>query len=392
MPARDVTSWFQDQALSKTLEPVRKFTIGSSDYSGFVMKWPKFRRTSNDIRPKNLTIQLANHNQDLNFFITDKTLLTTSYTIEMGFTHPTSGDELITMFSGKGQTVKYRDNKIDITIVDKFKQLSDRVIGSSDVPVEYLNSNYLPSDIAWWLVTSYGGYDTTTSTANIDIDWDAFAEWASIFSEGSVFVEARFDGQRVNEALRKLGRQTSSNILIQDDKLTFFRWTVADSNTTAFDSSNIKDVELEVVVDDVVNKQFVFADYAPSSDFFQISVVDQDSSSVNSFGIKEHVEEDKNVWHVNTVSALDLAQRRTQVNGEPFNRLKIESGLSGIQRFIGETVTVVDSHLALNEGYRITGMEVDMNVGQINFMADRSQYFGAFTLDVSTLDGPDVLT
>ena len=58
--AYSVTSWFIDQTQLKTASPVRKFTIAGSDYSSRVVKWPSIRRAYSDIRPVNISVDLAN--------------------------------------------------------------------------------------------------------------------------------------------------------------------------------------------------------------------------------------------------------------------------------------------------------------------------------------------
>jgi len=571
--ARDVSSWFIDQTNAKMSEPVRQFTIGSSDYSSKVTRWPRFKRAWNDIRPKNLTIELDNVNQDMNFFNDDKTKLDSDYVVKMGFdrrnlfrhsqatnfagwnstfavtvgdqytapdstltgdelrdttdnnvhrisqtvnsldtgekysvsgyfkadvyekigieinnagaytngvtictfdllsggiesvgswtnvainsaengwyrasataldtdaegagvvrfylvnslgatsfsgavggeglgtwglqfekstvatsyvvTTSDSGQELITMFSGRGHSVKYNRGKIDITIVDKFQKLADRVVGTSDIPISYTGSDYLPSDIAWWVVTSYAGLDVTTSTDNVDIDWNSFSEWSSVFSNNSVFVEAEFDGMTANEVLRTVARNTLSAVFVQDNKINFYRYSLIDSGTTPFDNSNIVDNSMDIIVDGVINRQKMGGDYAVGSDFFQWTVEAADSASVNSFGIREHLEEDENFWYVNSASALDFAQRTVSVYGLPYERVEIQTGLTGLHRYIGETATVVDSHLNLNEAFRIMDMDLDMNTGRIIIGADKTQVLNAFILDASTLDGPDTIT
>jgi len=389
----NVTSWFIEQTMLKTSEPVRKFVIGNSDYSDYVLKWPKFKKQWDDIRPLNFTINLANEDQLFNFFIDNKTKLKNAVKLQMGYTHPTSGDELITLFAGETDYVKYGRGDCGISITDKFKQLSERIVGTSDEAVNYTESNYLPSDIAWWLVTSYGGYDITTDSSNTDIDYDSFSQWASIFSESSIFVKATFDGQKVTDALRKLARMTRSAIYIEEDKVSFKRFSLADSNTVALTDDNIKNLSLSINDADSINKQYVFADYDITSDFHKITVWDASTAHVNSFGLHEDTEEDNNIWYVNTVSALDLAQRVVNTKKEPFDSLGIDTVLEALPYLIGETVTVVDSaHGLTGKGFRIMGKDIDMERGLVKLQVDRSQFGSPFILDTSSLNGSDQLT
>src|SRR3972149_7514309 len=179
--AYSVTSWFIDKTQLKTASPVRKFTIAASDYSSRVTKWPSIRRAYSDIRPVNISVDLANEDQALNIFRDEPTKLLSTCTLQMGYTHATSGDELITLYSGDIDRVLYKKGAWAVQTLDKFKQFTERVVGASNSPALYTGSNYLPPDIAWWLCTSYGGLSAITSTTNPDIDYQSFLDWAAVF-------------------------------------------------------------------------------------------------------------------------------------------------------------------------------------------------------------------
>lgn len=385
-----VTSWFVQQAAEEHPQVKRVLTIGGSDYSDFVMKWPSIARAWNDIRPVSVTISLANDEQTFNFFKSDKTKLRAEVRLKIGFTHPTSGDELISPFIGRAEKAVFVDGKCDITVTDKLKQLADRVIGSSKVPVTFNNSS-TPADIAWYAVTSYGGYSSVRSTSNPDIDYQSWLDWAAVFSADTVYMAAQFDGQRVLETLRKIGRHTQSAIFLKEDKLAFFRFTTVATDTTNLNADHIKSTRLSIEDTDMVNKQWVHAEYVPASDFWNISCFDVKSSSVNSFGLREHVERDEQIWYVNSSSALNLAQRFVRVAGEPFERLEVKTILAPLHRLIGETIQVYDAHLGITEGWRIMRYALDLSNGEINLQIDGTQINTPFILDVSALDGSDVL-
>lgn len=580
--AYDVSSWFQGRTQVKNPDNlVRKFTIGTSDYSTFVTKWPTVRKAWNDIRPRNMTINLSNEDQTFNFFRTNKTEMRQDCSIEFGYSsgpnllpwseqfdtgwtnngvtmlqnligaddvsssgwtvtddsalasenfqyiipvnddsryyvgsikvkkdsdlsrYPvfqtwlrngssevkcqyslntqtgslqefgTTGtvlsgvidesdnywrfwgaalnnntgnddflirffpagakvmgafdvtavgscgvdaaqmevgdypslyavnvssatgaqtDELITIFSGKTEKISYNKGGASVILVDKFEQLSNRVVGTSEQPLMYTGSNYLPSDIAWWLVTSYGAYSTIESTSNPDINYTDFLEWASVFSEGSILVNAEFTGQKVIECLKKIGRITNSAIYEADGKISFKRFGIADTNVTSIDNSVIEDLKLSFDIDRVVNKQYAYGMYDPTSDQWGLAVFDESSISVDSYGLREQVEKDENVWYVNSVSALDFAQRMTNQYDDPFDIIELTTYLPAVLRVVGETMSVVDSFHGVSQGFRIMGTELNLDNGVTRFDLDRSQFKAAFTLDVSSLDGEDVLT
>jgi len=388
--AYNVTSWFVEQIEAKNAKPKRVFTIGGSDYSGFVNKWPTIRRKWDEVRPQSITMELANEGQSFDFIRADKTKLRSSCAVQLGFTHPTSGDELITLYSGTMDKVRYANGACSITLLDKFKQLSERIMGTRDTPVAFTDSS-TPPDIAWAAVTSYGGYSAVASDSNPDIDYASFLEWSSVLSADAVFMNGLIDGSKCTEVLKKISRFTQSAIAIENDRIFFKRFSLADSNSGAFTNDNVIDVTLSIDDEDIVNKQYVSAGYVPSSNAWAIQVFDVVSSSVESYGLREQVEKDESVWFVNSNSALNLAQRLTSTAGEPFDRVNVITPLAGALRQVGETMTLVDSTHSIDDGFRVMAYTIDMDRSVFKAEIDRSQYAQPFTLDVSYLDGSDVL-
>lgn len=570
----DVSSWFVSQELLKISSPLRIFTLSNSDYSSHVIKWPKFKYKWNDIRPKNLTINLSNEDQSFNFFSEDKTVLVQPAKLRMGFgegsnqllyseqfshdswgytftevlsdgiappstlsrawkirsigigsaqrqfyqtmslslvnqdiyytasifakagtlencaisfdgewfsemanavfnisansggidvtsngsssiesygngwyrcsvtgvgsgassnvpiarfwlansgslytdvvsgyiyasgghfrenifpssydaTSDHAGVELVDMFNGTISEVSYDKGSTKLIMTDKFKQLSEREIGTNDVPASYISSNYLPSDIAWYAITSYGGYSTIASDSNPDINYSSWLEWSNVFSADAVLMNAEFNGQKIVEVLKRIGRQTESAIYIERGRVAFKRFSLANTYVTSLDNTNIRELNLKFNNNDTINKQWVNAAYDVDSKDFYTTVFEVSTSSINSFGLMEDTVEDSRIWYVNSSSALNLAQRIIKVKSDPYNQISIDTTLVGMTREIGETVSVVDSFMGIDEGYRIMQKEIDMDKGRIKFGADRSQFFNAFILDASTLDSADVLT
>lgn len=388
----DVTSWFVERTNDYSSEPVRKFYIGSSDYTEYVTGWPKLKQTWNAIRPSTLNVKLSNEDETFNFIIDDLVVLNREVTLEIGFTHVSSGDELITLYSGKIERFKFNNNTATVTLVDKFKQLTQRVIGTRSLPISYQDSNYLPADIAWSIITSYGGYDTTASSANVDIDYQSWLEWSNVFSADAIFVKANFQGIKVSEALKKIADYTDSAIFVHDNKIRFQRFSLTDVNQTTFDNNSIKSLSFAIDNRDVVNKMYVSGLYDVASRYWSMTVNDERTSSVNSFGLKETTIRDTSIWYVNSGSAINMAQRKTNALGIPFGKIRMDTSLKGLVRVIGETISVTDASIGLAEGYRIMGQSIDMDTGRIQFDADRSYFSTGFILDTSTLGSSDILT
>jgi len=300
--------------------------------------------------------------------------------------------ELINLFSGTLKRAEYSGGVCNLTIVDKFKQLEERTVGTSDVPVSYTASSYLPSDLVWYLVTSYGGFSTVKSSSNPDIDYAAYQTWSSIFSGDSVLMNAEFDGGKVLECVRKIARHTFSGVFVKENKLSFVRFGAVNANVSSIGPNHLYDLSLSFDDEDIKNKQFVYAGYSVASDYWTISTNAANSSSVNSFGRREGVEKDENVWYTTSGSALNLAQRMITVTGLPYDQVNCKTGLATLPQLIGETIYVEDAFHSIQDSYRIMEQKIDMDKCELSARIDRSQLTSFFVLDTSSLDGSDTLS
>lgn len=388
----NVTSWFVDQGFSRNPPVKRTFTIGSSDYSERVLRWPSFRQQWDDLRPVTLTVAMANEDQALNFFRTNKTTIRTSCTFKFGYTHATSGDELITLFVGDVLRVQFDKAEVQLTLVDKISQLAERVVGV-DVksPAVMTGTNQLPSDIAWWLITSYGGMSSIQSTNNPDINWSDFQAWASVFSVDNVQMHCIAGGKKVLEVMRSLMRHSRSAVFMKEDKISFARYSNVNTNITSLNPDHFTGVKVSIEEADIINKQYVNAGYIPSSKNWGITVWDARTSSINSYGLRENVEKDETLWYVTSNDAANLAQRIIFSAGDPYDQVEINCLLQPLHALIGETLVVNDPHTGITEGWRIMERGFNMEDGTMTFKIDGSQITTPFVLDVSALDGNDVM-
>jgi len=390
---RQVTSWFIDQAESHTSEPVRKFYIGNSDYSDYVHRWPSFSRTWDSVRPTNLTVNLSNEDKTFNFFISDRINLVNSCSIQLGYTHITSGDELIDFYNGMITKVSYGNGTAKISIEDKFKPLSEKLIGTQDTPIDYTGSNHLPSDLAWYICTSHGGLDATQSSANTDIDYDSFQTWAAIFSSDAVYLEGRFTGQKCTDALRRISRVTRSSINIKANKIAFQRFSLVDSLSTVITEDSNLGITLDLDDKSIINKQHMLFNYDTTSKYHSNSLIHINTMSVNSYGAHEEVEKDNKVWYVDSPSANNAAQRTVLTKGLPYNSLEVITAANGIVSEIGDMIQLTESHLDISaETYRIMSSKYNLDTLKCSFKIDASQLNNAFVLNTSSLNGSDILS
>lgn len=388
----DVSSDFLVEIEKKTPLVARRFTIGTSDYTSYVTRWPKITKRWNDIRPINVAITLSNEDQAFDFFIDEPYKMSTETKIEFGVPWSVESvggtDEYLTLHEGKISNVKYTRSGCTLSVVDKIKPFAERVLGDEDTPLDYTGSDYLPSDLAWYWATSYGGLDTTKSTANTDIDYDDFSNWAEVFSASSILCQAYFKGTRLNEAFRKLGRITRSSIYVEDGKLRFARYTETSSIVLALGSDPIKSVNGFIDDKQIINKHITFAGYNVNSETYSIVVNDEDSTSVNTYGLREQIEKDANIWYVNSDSAIDLSQRIVLTQKNPYLQLDLKTTAAPITRFIGDLMTFQFNKLGIGSGAarRLMGYGFDLNSMTMDISVNDSQIVDIFRLDINQLD------
>lgn len=389
----DVTSWFVSQLELRSSEPKRYFFISGSDYSDKVTKWPKFKRTANRVIASKATISLANDDGEMNFFHERLYTMPNTCSVKVGFTHPQSGDELITIFSGDIKEVKYpRKQTCQLNLRDRLWALAEKKIGDSDAKVTF--SSQIPSEIAWTICTCYGELDNTQSSANVHIDYDTFLEWAGQFSANNVEMAADYDGQKVNEALIDLGEMSDSAIWTDGNgKINFKRYTEPSSLDFVLTPNELLDVVIKVDGLNIINKAWVYGDYAVESDYWQINAFAQDTTAVNTYGLHENIWKNEHIWYVDSVSCLNLASRMTWNYKYPPKKFNLKTTVVGLHREIGETVRFVDSfyNVTSGSGWRFSEISIDVNNFKVEYGMNQAYGGRAFFLDYSSLDSSDLL-
>jgi hypothetical protein len=300
--------------------------------------------------------------------------------------------EFLTVYEGGIGSISFAKGLAKINAEDKFNPLSHRVIGSRDAPV-LMTDSFLPSDVFWTICTCYGGLSSVESTSNPDIDWAAFQTWAAVFSADSVFVSAKYEGDNCVKALRSLAHYTQSTIVTDPAKITPNRFSgIVTGNELFFDDSSIIDNTVVISEQTIINRQYVSGDYDTDASSYGITVVKADSVSINSFGLHADTMEETSIWYINSLSAINLADRKISFNKTPSTAYRIELPLVPLTRQIGDIITVADSSLSVaSHSMRMMGYSINMDKCAMSLSGDDSQLANPFLLDVSTLDGPDLL-
>ena len=390
--AYSVTSWFQQQMESSGVQPKRILTLGGSDYSDYVITWPKIKRTTQDLRSVNLSIPLANEDGHLNLFFKNTYNIPAACLLQIGFTHPTSGDEMATIYTGTLEKVSYSQNRCTLKVRDKIYNLTQYKVGDSDVPVT-VNST-IPSDIAWTLCTCYGELSSIASTSNPDIDYTKWLAWAGVFSADSIHMSTRYEGKKVSEALSSIAKMTDSAIYVEGDgKIAFDRF----NNPSSLDSTLSYEYTTKFNIDvdslRVINRQYVNLLYSASSNYWQGVVCSVDSVSVNSFGLHEDILKDDSCWFVSSTDASIISARKIDLYSQPPKQFNVQTGLRLINKQLGETLRLVNSFYGVDssQGWRMTEYQIDLKTGLCDYTMDEATVANAFFLDFSDLDGDDLL-
>jgi len=393
--ANDVSSWFVDQSFALRPPARRRFLLAGSDHTARVTRWPRFVRTANELKSVEATVRLANDDGALNNFWTTAITMVASAELAVGFTHPNSGTEWMPLYTGELKTVAYSATECEVRLRDRLWAFTERTVGDTDNPVEIPTSGgQLVSDVAWTLCTCYGGLSAVASTSNPDIDYEAFGAWAAAFSSDTILIHTRYTGERVSEALQALAQMADSAVVVEGDgRLRFMRFEEASSLDTTLSDEHYAAMVIDVDTTRMVNRQKVSFNYAPKSDYWLDTVTSVRSLSVESFGVHEALARDESVWYVDSPAAINLATRRTLLLNDPPSRFQVETGLAAAHLQIGDTVRLHNSfyNITSAQGWRLVEFECDLDGGRLTRELDGAAVMNGFYLDVSFLDGDDVL-
>lgn len=297
--------------------------------------------------------------------------------------------DTLTLFAGTIDAARFSDGGCSLTLIDKFKKLSDMKIGDNTSAESYTNSNWYASDFAWHLVTSHGNLSAIASTSNTDIDYGSFSSWHSQMVSDSIYVQGNFTGQTPMEGLRKIATLTQSAIYIENNKLKFNRFSITDSAQLFIDDTILTNVSATLDDRELVNKQWVSGAYDVTSKSFGVTVYDTADPSVSSYGLREELLAENLVWLVNSNSALNLAQRKVITGKEIRSKYQLTTPLNSILSTIGDAVLFRDAQLDVSSGstFRIMQETLDMENGTKQLQIDASQYFVPFVLDIDSTTG-----
>lgn len=358
-----VTSFFLSKAQStKVNSIVKKFTFNNSDISAHVTAYDTIAHHAGDVIGADFVLDVENASQIFNSLLTDKTQFFKDGAFEFGFVNEQGSEDLVQFFGGVLTKVHFRKGGAKLHFQDKLALLEDKFIGSDDSPVSYTGSNYNPADLTWYWVTSYGGLSTVKSDSNPDIDYTTWQSWWTQFDDDSVVAQAYFDGQSVADALEAVAKLTDSVIYDEgDNRLDFARWTGVTSQTHILTNSHIRgDLSVQMTGREIINRVNVLIGYDPSSETWAGTITRANTASVNSYGVYEATYDDSNVWFVNSVAAINQADRIVFRRREPNTKVKATTPLVFLDAVVGDMVQITSSvHSFDQKMMTLTGYSVD---------------------------------
>lgn len=336
-----ITSFFRSKASATQVSSIiKRFTFNGSDVSARVTEYAEVSHNAVDFIAGDFVLELENASQTFNPMLFNKQQFYKAGTFEYGFATATGSEDLIQLYGGVLTKMAFGKGAVRLHFQDKLTRLKERYIGTDKTPVAYTSSNYNPADLAWYLVTSYGGLSVVASTSNPDIDYQTWVDWKAVFTGDSVVVQAHFKGEDVAVALEKIARLTDSTIFDEgDNALDFARWSAITSYYhTVTDSHMLDSPEIEISGDEMINKVDVLIGFDPITTSWTGTITRQNTPSVNSYGEHKEVYDDTNVWFVNSVAAINQADRITFRRKEPNLRAKIRTPLAYLDAVVGDMV------------------------------------------------------
>lgn len=380
-----VSSWWYEQAIGRQT-PQRELLVetwqGSVyDLGPMVKRWPSIKRRCNEFKVAGFAVEVPLTDvSSAHGFLADLAdpyiALTATWRVKVGYVHPASGPEMLTLFTGRTaeRTVGQGFGKFKIEAKDA--RLSESKMGADGTSlwVTYTSpvlggspGGATVADIAWTLCTSAGGLDPTESTANVDMNYSRVMSWYATFSETGWqdFMQARGNGQKVAGLLAEVMRQSHS-----------IGWVGVDGRL-AFDRRNglggrwapVATLGEDVLLEASFRQP---RDLRPTRIFGYMYTVGGDlvnaANAVNivreaTYGRIEDEWQSSNIWHDGTDF---IEQAGGQATGGQTNKLLQEADVVlpflGVLYELGDVVQLsCSAHLVSSYHWTVLASDVDMN-------------------------------
>ncbi|MDH4249446.1 MAG: glycoside hydrolase, partial [Deltaproteobacteria bacterium] len=376
-----VSSWLLEQLTQQRSQPVRRFTLGGCDYSDYVLRWPVLQYRADTIDLGTTQLEISNPRNSFYFFVGCDRALTTSAEISLGFMHPTSGEETLTLYQGVPTHFQFAagGSRLRLQLQGQTRRLTNAVLGSDieSKGLDFTGSAHLPCDLAWTLITSFGGFSSVKSSSNPDLDYPSWEAWLQSDRLKDVRVHAYLTGEKVYQVVNALAILDSRMITFQKGRILFSGMHQSWGERGQLMSlDQVLDLSWQGDPSQVINQFTVEAGYQPSKGKFLDSVTRADSDSMAAYGIHSGRYGSRGVWFVNGTDGYYLAEDQVRFYRQP--QLVVTAGLplgEGLVQEVGTVVWLVHSGFSpQGENFRITAQEIDLNSGRVNLRFEKARH------------------
>ncbi|MDH5750784.1 MAG: hypothetical protein OEZ59_00015 [Deltaproteobacteria bacterium] len=366
----NVSSWFIEHLKGRSLSPLRRFTLGGSDYSDKVLRWPSLNFRADTIDLGTTQVELDATGNHFQFLVNCNHLFSTSAEISLGLTHPQSGPEFLNLYLGGISNIHFErgGTRIRLQMQGKTKDLTDTALGSEaeSLGLDFTSSMHFPSDFVWMLVTSYGGMSALESTSNPDIDYETWLKWRQDNILKDTRVKAYLTGEKIYQIINTLAEMDTRVVAFQGGRLFFSdMFQPYSEGGIHFDLSRTLDFNWELGPSRIINEFTAEAGYNPSTGKFNSNYTKTDDVSQSNFGIRSRRHGSKGVWFARSFDGIFMAQDKVYIHRNPLARMSIRTTLGdGLLYNLGEILSITDSHLGLDgKNFRLIGQGIDLDSG-----------------------------
>ncbi len=375
----DVSSWFIDQLRQERASPQRIFTINGCDFSHLVLRWPKVKYKADTIDLGRVSIDLSNRNREFQFFVDSGLSMTASCEIALSFTHPELGPERASLYLGEPSGVRFSEGGVEarLQLQGKTKRLTDVSLGTDTDSggLDFTDSDYFPSDLAWTLVTCFGGLSAVQDSSNPDIDYPKWKAWNDVNIVRDVRVNGFFTGEKIYQVLNTLAFMDSVMILFRNTRLDFT--PIIDgfgAGGELVSPDEIIDLNLSVDPTAIVNDFSIEISYDIATRKFQSQLSLVNSQSILDFGRRSGRFGSQSIWFADLDDARYFAEDIVRFHQKPAPRISLKTPLAGGAHLtVGDVVTVTDSLFQQErQSFRITELGIDLGRGRVDFRCERA--------------------
>ncbi len=376
-----VSSWFIAQSRAGSSKPQRRFTLGGSDYSSAVLRWPQLSFRADTIELGTTTVRLSNIGRPFQMLVDCGNLLTTSCELALGFLHPTGGPEYLSLFLGTPSHVSFEagGTELQLQLQGRTRRLSDVSLGTAvqSGGVDFTGSASYPSDFAWTLVTCYGGFSSVQSVSNPDVDYADWQSWRDANGVRDVRVRAYLTGERIYQVLDTLALMDSRVIAMENGRLRFRDAVEAfDAAPPPFPAEVVLNSTLELDPAQLTNRFFVEAAYDPAKGTFLDDYTKVHTQSLQAFGEHSARFSSTGVWFSTGADARYLAEDRVRFGHAPLPLLHVRTPLAGgLEHGVGDVVAWSDSYFGIAaQPFRVLEQQVNLEDGTVTLTLGAAQH------------------